>query len=610
VIVPERWFCLTLVPGGVPSAMFGSFGGDWEQALLISPPEARAMTEGLPARIEVPVIRGGAAGGGAFMFEDSSAQGARTEVLRRLSHGGQAVSVSLKPGGLPRLRWAEDGQLAAELTLNRPGHVQGPASGRLRELLAERPSLAEPLRGYKHRAVIPPGIALAQALCGAGIEPGILDSALRGGLVLPVLPDPEVPGARPAAAKAAALIAAAEESTAARAARKQAIRMIGDLGLDDEFPEIAEIRRVLSAGRNPEITDESAAGLLIRRFTSPLHWHTVTAPDVTPAIKPALTARALTTLRLLATAAPRQALAAVYNVRQLTSRRGSARPAEDLEDDLGQPALDIADITRVQQREQSEQAQRGEALGAVRRPAAPFPSFGGADASWDWVLPLLPQGLCLTFADGLEPGELLTRLADAPGAPGPEPAEAGAGRIPGWAFAVEHGTAVAAQAEAIAKISLGTRAVCLRHDSNGTSRFCYAEDGVLITELSPLTPGRRAGADPDRYRAEITDAGLTHEATPATAITAIMTPFRLATRLFGIVLDGPAASVPELTAPLSGPPAPLPGHGIPRLETPVTTPGGLLWWPRPGDPERPWRQRVRPTVSPSHPPNAPIRYRP
>jgi hypothetical protein len=138
------------------------------------------MGEGLPGRIEVPVIRAGTVAGGTFAFEDASAQGARTEVLRRASAGGQAVSVSLAPGDLPRLRWARDGRLAAEMVLNQPERVSGPAAAQLNELLGSDPALRERLGGYHHHELLPAGIVLASRLCGMRAEPEAVAGTLRG----------------------------------------------------------------------------------------------------------------------------------------------------------------------------------------------------------------------------------------------------------------------------------------------------------------------------------------------------------------------------------------------------------------------------------------------
>ena len=74
--------------------------------------------------------------------------------------------------------------------------------------------------------------------------------------------------------------------------------------------------------------------MVIRRMASPLHWHTVTRPDVTPAVRPRLVLDACEALRLLASA-PEGTLAGVYRVRSAAARRQGTHALADLEEDLG-----------------------------------------------------------------------------------------------------------------------------------------------------------------------------------------------------------------------------------------------------------------------------------
>jgi hypothetical protein len=515
-----RRFCLTVVAGGSSASVFLSFGGDWDEVSPLTSEDSRAMGEGLPGRIEVPVIRAGTAAGGAFAFEDASVQGARTEVLRRVSAGTQAASVSLAPGDLPRLRWARDGRLAAEMVLNQPERVRGPAAAQLSDLLGSDPDLRERLSGYRHHKLLPAGIALACELCGVHAEPAAVAGALRGGLVLPVLADPQPP-AEPASPRAAVLLAAATGNTAARAAREQAIRLITDLDLS-QFPEVSDFADSLRAGEVPAVTDESPLGMLMCRLASPLHWHTVTRPDVTPTVCPRLMLDACEVLRMLASA-PEEALAGVYRVRSAAARRQGTHALPDLEEDLGHPGIDEAAVSALNQEHRDQAADRGAAVQEARRYARspePFPACAGTDPAWDWVAPYLACGLCLTFADGLGPADLLARLtgdlartfvpagrwlpAIQPGHVPQLPAGAGVGRAGTWAFAVEAGSATSAEPDVLASVSSGTRAVCLRHDDSGVIRFYLRRRQrarYRTRPAVPLAPHRR-GPRPSRRLAE------------------------------------------------------------------------------------------------------------
>jgi hypothetical protein len=129
------------------------------------------------------------------------------------------------------------------------------------------------------------------------------------------------------------LLAAAAGDTAARAARAQVIRLIADLALG-QFPEVSEFASQLRVGQVPVVTDESPLGMLMRRFASPLHWHAVTRPDITPEVRPRLVLDAFEALRMLASA-PDEGLTGSYRIRSVAARRAGAHAIADLEEDLG-----------------------------------------------------------------------------------------------------------------------------------------------------------------------------------------------------------------------------------------------------------------------------------
>jgi hypothetical protein len=183
-----RWFCVTLVAGGSPAGVFGGFGGNWDEVTPLTSQDTRAMGEGLPGRIEVPVIRVGTAAGGAFAFEDASVQGARTEVPRRVSARSQAISVSLAPGDLPRLRWARGGRLAAEMVLNRPEQVRGPAAAQLTERLGADPALRNGSAGPAIASSCQPGSRWHASCAGYAPIPSRLPARCPAGWSFPCSP--------------------------------------------------------------------------------------------------------------------------------------------------------------------------------------------------------------------------------------------------------------------------------------------------------------------------------------------------------------------------------------------------------------------------------------
>jgi hypothetical protein len=259
------------------------------------------------------------------------------------------------------------------------------------------------------------------------------------------------------------------------------------------------------------VTDESPLGQLIRRYVSPVHWHTITAPDSTPTDPPRNTIAALHALRHAAATPATSALAVLVGARRRPT--GPLGSLPDLEADLDHPHSDRNAIrARLQQQNRRDTA-RAEAVNLTRRPDGLPPAFPPQQQAWNWVLSHLPHGLCLSFAEGLTPADLLARLTgDLSQAITPTdrwlpPAHertteenpipyAGVARTGVWALAIEPTSSVAAQPDMPATISTGTRALCLRHDrQTGVTRFCYAEDGVLVTEFDPLFPDNTIGAD-------------------------------------------------------------------------------------------------------------------
>lgn len=599
-----RWFCLTLATKAAAPALFEAFGGQWQQASVLTPRAVDALREGLPERVAAPIVRVADVDGGSLAFEDGSAQGTRLEVLRRASLGGSAVAVSLAPTDVPRLRWAEDGRVIAEVVLNAPDRVTGLAAQRLRALLGDARWSAR-TAGYDHRAVLGVGIELAAELAGLPVTARLLAQPMRGGLVLPVLDDPATADDPAEVASLMPLLRAADEQTVTRARFRQIDRVIEDWDLD-AFPAVRQFAQAVRSEGPDAVGDAAPLGLLLRTLSSPLHWHTVRQPGRDePVEDPHQLVRALSALRAAMLTPPAPALTTLLRARA----RASGNPLGDLRDDLDGPLVTAAELHADQQERRARAQRRAQVVEAARNFAGPLPTRGGAEAAWDWILSYLPHGLCLTFAEVLQLAELLTRMtgdpADAtpaePPWPPPIPTRdtraatpfAAVGSTAAWAFAIEQGSNVGAQPDVLARVSAGTRAVNLRHEAYATIRFCYAEDGIAITEFSPLFPNQRSGADPDRFDEHLRALGLTGPVGAEDVPAAIEGMYLLATRALGIHID-PAAARIELIGTLAWQPTPPPRHGAAQQSFPATTTGGLQWWAKPGDPERPILHAVRP----------------
>ncbi|MFI1379937.1 DUF6461 domain-containing protein [Embleya sp. NPDC020886] len=116
---------------------------------------------------------------------------------------------------------------------------------------------------------------------------------------------------------------------------------------------------------------------------------------------------------------------------------------------------------------------------------------------------------CVTFARGLEPLELLTRLGCDPSRAAPmglvdatetyfdtgvETIRAGASR--GWAYAVETAGARGFEDGVLAAVSAATEAVLVYGNCNPVAYLIHAEDGEIVCGFEAYTPGNRFGTAP------------------------------------------------------------------------------------------------------------------
>jgi hypothetical protein len=570
---PERWFCLTLVAADIPPpALFEAFGGD---AGDLDDSRVREVGQRPPGGSAgggpVPVAGVGAVGNGTYAFEETSAEGARVEVLQRVSRDASAAAVALAPDDVPRLRWFRDGCLAAEGVLNAPERISGPDAGHLRSVM-ERSGLVSRMRGYRHREVLSVGVTLAGHLTGLAVSPEQVRQAPLRGLVLPWL-DERIPSpGATAPTQATVLVDAADEIAAALGA--QCERLVSDYALDT-LPGIAEHLDLVRSRSQPQDLNTTPFGVLLRRLASPAHAHLL-PPALTEAEPPLR--RALQALRSAAVLPLREALLSVYSAR-------SVRPGllDDLAHDLNYPQPAPSDLHNAGEVRRRVAMNRATALRITKHlDGTAIPLMEGVDAAWNWVLPHLPRGLSFTFAEALTPEQLLARMTAAPSAieeSGPWPptrpstgkATAFAGTHQGWAFAVETGTAPVGS-HLFTEVSTGTRVVHIQHPGVGPHRFGYAEDGVLITKLDPFLPEQRTGCDPTRFDDTLRRLGVQTEATPATAPTALLALYRLATTILGSPLDELTATHPTHTAPLSWKPSYTRGRPTVVRPYPATPP--------------------------------------
>ncbi|MFE5332217.1 DUF6461 domain-containing protein [Embleya sp. NPDC056575] len=194
---------------------------------------------------------------------------------------------------------------------------------------------------------------------------------------------------------------------------------------------------------------------------------------------------------------------------------------------------------------------------------------------------------CVTFARGLEPLELLTRMGCDPTTAVPlglvdatetyfdtgvETIRAGTSH--GWAYAVETTGNRGFEDGVLAAVSAGTEAVLVHSDCNPVAYLIYAEDGEVVCGFEQDAPEDRFGTDPDRLLPHMITAGLlAPDGTAPDDDAPRGCELRMAETVFGLalphhdVVHGPllAAGLREgLSAPLpvdTSPPQPIPDTG-------------------------------------------------
>lgn len=169
-------FCLTLVRGATERDVFAAFGADADRA---APRSWRDLGD-------VMWVQVGRCGDWVYALELNSAHGTRPAVLRRVSAGGQAVTVRVPAGNVRHeFAYAERGDLIAAVNTLTLGNWQGSDPRRL-EFLAREAGLVLPRPGDAPDRLH--GVLLAaERISGAPLTWADLDGLVPAG-ELPPLP--------------------------------------------------------------------------------------------------------------------------------------------------------------------------------------------------------------------------------------------------------------------------------------------------------------------------------------------------------------------------------------------------------------------------------------
>lgn len=168
----------------------------------------------------------------------------------------------------------------------------------------------------------------------------------------------------------------------------------------------------------------------------------------------------------------------------------------------------------------------GERLPVLKAFVVGGPTYGVWMRTWDGIAWLreareFESDYCVTFAKGLRPLELLTRMGCDPTTAAPmgfvDATEAyfdtgveviRAGVSHGWAFAVENTGARGFDPDVQAAVSVGTEAVVVYSDVNPVAHFVHARNGEVTCGFAAATPECRFGTDPNLLLPHMIAAGL------------------------------------------------------------------------------------------------------
>lgn len=262
-------FCLTFAQALDETELLRRFGALPETRRPRWREEAEIPDQRQNPAVLLPVVRVGTHGGWAFGIEEGHhiLEGTRDEVLRRMSRGTRAVSVSY---------WGESGPISVSLFDN--GELVTKYNTQWAALQWAVPpdcgrdpfEIFPGLPPYGGQEPTPEQwrerlLAVCDAVvrrCGILLPPPGLDGELDSARILPLLPDNN--SGVPVPDRFASLVDAAPPERLRRALAMQMSALAAETGLDT-YREVTDALPLLSAEDRPGITDDSALDLRLRR---------------------------------------------------------------------------------------------------------------------------------------------------------------------------------------------------------------------------------------------------------------------------------------------------------------------------------------------------------
>lgn len=218
--------------------------------------------------VRLPVVRVGTHGGWAFGIEEGLLlfEGTREEVLRRVSRGTRAVSVSYRGDGTTSLFLFDNGELVTRYDTRPP--VPHGARDPFEVFPGLPAPVAEPTPEQRREQLLAVCDAVVRH-CGIPLPPPGLDGELDSARILPLLPDnnfgyPENNFKTPVPDRFASLVEAATPERLRRVLATQMSSLAAETGLDT-YDEVTAALATLSEEDHQGVTDDSALDLRLRR---------------------------------------------------------------------------------------------------------------------------------------------------------------------------------------------------------------------------------------------------------------------------------------------------------------------------------------------------------
>ncbi|MEU7221819.1 SMI1/KNR4 family protein [Nocardia iowensis] len=261
-------FCLTFAQALDESELLRRFGALPETRRPRWRQEPESPNQRQVPVVLLPVVRVGTHGGWAFGIEEGLHlfEGTREEVLRRVSRGTRAVSVSYWDDGTTLVFLVDDGELVTKY-YSRSAVSQG-----ARDPFEVFPGLPmsdqEPAPEQRRERLLAVCNAVVRH-CGIPLPPPGLNGELDSARILPLLPDnnfglPEHNFKTPVPDRFASLVDAATPERLRRVLATQMSSLAAETGLDT-YAEVTAALSLLSEEDHPGVTDDSALDLRLRR---------------------------------------------------------------------------------------------------------------------------------------------------------------------------------------------------------------------------------------------------------------------------------------------------------------------------------------------------------